>query len=69
MKFQELDEYDKFRVYWWYRLKFIYLKVIHGQEGYNIASFEEFKVHKYGGHNWGEGDRILDLFANEIFNK
>lgn len=69
MKFQELDEYEKFKVYWFYRIKFIFLKFIHGQEGYNIASFEEFKAHKYSGHDWGEADRLLNLFEKEIFNK
>lgn len=66
MKFSDLNEFDKLKVWLFYKIIFIKLKIYDKYE-FNHLTFEDFKIHKYGGHNWGEQDRILDLFRKEIF--
>ena len=66
MKFEELDIFDKFKVWFDYKINFICLKLIDGYE-FNHMGFKEFCEHKFF-FGTGEAQRWLDCYEDRIFN-
>ena len=66
MKFNDLTQEDKFKVWFDYKLVFIFMKHI-DKFIFNEMTFEEFCNHKYN-ENYGEADRWLSIFKDRIFS-